>query len=194
MQTWTHRNQIFHASKLELSHDQRQPSMASQDLVRAWTFRKAPMASSVCLTPPSPYCSVTLCIFPCLCASISLRCSSVSLIYLFHVSQISSSIARLSVFFCLLCVTLSLLSDPPHAMAKPLLGTGSFLSSSFAWDVAWREIVIGLSREQSRGRTEVRVRGHQLPSSSHVMGTLVPTSPASHVKAGPVEGGLTASC
>lgn len=40
-------------------------------------------------------------------------------------------LVRMSLCLCLLCVVLSLLSDPPYAVAKPLLGTGGFLPSSF---------------------------------------------------------------
>lgn len=86
-------------------------------------------------------------------------CPSVSFIYLFRMSQISSSVACLSVSFFLLCVALSLLSNPPHKVAKLLLRTGGFLPSSFAWGVTWREIVIGLPGEQSKGQAEARVWG-----------------------------------
>lgn len=74
-------------------------------------LHKGPHGTSVCLTPQSSYHSVTLYIFPGLCASISLMCPSVSLIYPFHMSQISSSFACLSVsvycvLFCLFSLTL----------------------------------------------------------------------------------------
>lgn len=101
-----------------------------------------------------------------------------------HISPSYLSYSCVFVSFCLLCVALSLLSEPPHTVAKSWLRTGGFLLSHFVWAVAQREIVKGLARmgtglagEQSRGQAETRIPAPALP---HVMEDpgLVLTSPA----------------
>lgn len=91
----------------------------------------------------------------------------------FHISLSYLSYSCVFVSFCLLCVALSLLSEPPHTVAKSWLRTGGFLLSHFVWAVAQREIVKGLARmgtglagEQSRGQAETRIWSHTRSSSS----------------------------